>query len=66
MPTVSSSSSHNTRGHKRLRRNAASAGSIATTTLGDAHSVDIVYSKSAKGEGYDREFILSRSVMCLC
>ncbi|ROT81718.1 hypothetical protein C7M84_025137 [Penaeus vannamei] len=50
MPTVSSSSSHNTRGHKRLRRNAASAGSIATTTLGDAHSVDIVYSKSAKGD----------------
>ncbi|KAK7074765.1 hypothetical protein SK128_019522, partial [Halocaridina rubra] len=42
---------HNTsRGHKRLRRNAASAGSIATTSLCDAHSVDIVYPKSAKGE----------------
>ena len=40
---------NNSRAHKRLRRNAASAGSIATTTLCDAHSVDIVYPKSAKG-----------------
>ncbi|XP_071550449.1 uncharacterized protein pcx isoform X2 [Panulirus ornatus] len=43
-----SSGTHSGRGHKRLRRNATSAGSIATTSLRDAHSVDIVYSKSAK------------------
>nr|XP_045624558.1 pecanex-like protein 1 isoform X2 [Procambarus clarkii] len=46
----SSTHSTNSRGHKRLRRNAASSGSITTTSLCDAHSVDIVYSKCAKGE----------------
>ncbi|KAG7159248.1 Pecanex-like protein 1-like [Homarus americanus] len=46
----SGGSAHSSRGHKRLRRNATSAGSMTTTSLCDAHSVDIVYSKSAKGE----------------
>ncbi|XP_066985160.1 pecanex-like protein 1 isoform X3 [Macrobrachium rosenbergii] len=47
----SSTSGHNSGGaHKRLRRNAVSAGAITTSTLCDSHSVDIVYPKSAKVE----------------